>query len=156
MKTSKFTKLFIAFCAMSALVACGGPGEVDARDQFIGGYDYQATGKAVITVGPAKYNVPLDASGVFTISKVGNQDQVIIVGYNDTINATVSGDQLILESNVTHTQSSGVNVQLTFDYDKATLVDNKLSWTSTVKAYATSSGFAAYGDGEVSVVATKK
>lgn len=156
MKTSKFTKLFIALCAMTALVACGGPGEVDPRDQFVGGYDYQATGKAVITIGPVKYNIPLDAQGIFTVSKVGDQDQVIIVGYNDTINATISGNQLILESNVTHTQSSGVNIQLKFDYDKATLVDNKLTWNSTVKAYATSSGFAAYGDGSVSVVATKK
>ena len=79
-----------------------------------------------------------------------------MVGYNDTINATVSGNQLMLESNVVYTESSGVEIQLTFDYDKATLTENQLKWDSSVKAYATYSGYAAHGEGNVSVVATKQ
>ena len=47
MKTSKFTQLFVVLYAMSALVACGGLGEVDPRDQFIGAYSYKASGNLV-------------------------------------------------------------------------------------------------------------
>lgn len=156
MKTTKFTKLIFAAVSVFALAACGGSTEVDPRDQFVGGYTYGSTGKAEIVVGPLKYNIPLDETGTFTISKVGNQDKVMLVGYNDTINATVSGNQLILESNVVYTKVSGIDVQLTFNYDKATLVENQLSWNSDVKAYATYSGYAVTGTGSVSVVATKQ
>lgn len=156
MKAKILSKFCIVLSAMVALVACGGPGEVDPRDQFVGGYNYESTGKAEIKVGPLTYNIPLDGKGSFSVSKVGDKDKVMLVGYNDTINATVSGNQLILESNVVYTETSGVPVQLTFTYDRATLTDDQLTWNSAVKAYATYSGYAVYGDGTVSVVATNQ
>ena len=156
MKAKNLSKFCIVLSTVVALAACGGPGEVDPRDQFVGGYNYESTGKAEIKVGPLTYNIPLDGKGSFTVSKAGDKDKVMLVGYNDTINATVSGNQLILESNVVYTESSGVEIQLTFDYDKATLTENQLKWDSSVKAYATYSGYAAHGEGNVSVVATKQ
>ncbi len=156
MKAKNLSKFCIVLSTVVALAACGGKNEVDPRDQFVGGYNYESTGKAVIKLGIITYDIPLSGKGNFTISKVGDKDKVILVGYNDTINATVSGNQLILESNVVYTENSGVEIQLTFDYDKATLTENQLKWDSSVKAYATYSGYATSGDGNVSVVATKQ
>ena len=121
MKVKNLSKFCIVLSTVVALAACGGSGEVDPRDQFVGGYNYESTGKAVIKLGIITYDIPLSGKGNFTIS-----------------------------------ETSGVPVQLTFTYDKATLTDNQLTWESSVKAFATYSGYAVYGDGTVSVVATKQ
>ena len=157
MKTKIF--MLIAFAAM--LMSCGGiqteePTQTDVRDKFVGRYAYEATGTVLVDLGAVHYNIPLNETGTFSISKAGDKDQVILVGYNDTIQAKVSGDQLILESNVINTQYNSIALQLTFSYGQATLTGKQLSWNSDVTAYATYSVFAATGTGTVSVVATKQ
>lgn len=96
-------KYFYNYCmimaVLLALTACEGNKEVDPRDAFIGTYSYEATGSVDFDFGITSYSVPLNEQGTFTISKSGDGDQVVIDGWNDPINATVSGNQLILESN---------------------------------------------------------
>lgn len=157
MKTRFF--MFIALATM--LGSCGGPQteeptQTDMRDKFVGKYAYEATGTVLVDLGAVRYNIPLNETGAFSISKAGDKDQVILVGYNDTIQAKVSGDQLILESNVINTQYNSIALQLTFSYGQATLIGKQLAWESDVTAYATYSFFAATGNGTVSVIATKQ
>lgn len=156
MKTSKLAKMFVALCAMSALVACGGSGQVDQRDQFVGAYSYKASGSLDFYAGDRKIlSVPLNEEGTLTIAKSGDKDQVNIIGYNDTIRAKASGNTLILESNDYTQTKSGLTVQMHFTYGKATLTDNVLSWQSDVTGVGTYMGITANGNGSVSVVATK-
>lgn len=154
MKTN-YIKLFFAAAAMCVLAACGGS-DVDPRDSFVGEYVYSSTGSAEIAVGPLKYTIPLDQTGTFTIIKEGEEDQVALVSQIDTIHATVSGKNMLLELSALNTQTSGIDVRLTFDNNKATLAGTILTWTSGVNAYATYSGIAATGNGSVTVTATKK
>lgn len=157
----KYIRLFIAMMAVMAFASCGQnepetPTKVDARDKFVGTYAYEATGSVAVSLGAVNYNIPLDETGTFSISKEGDQDKVALVGYNDTIQAKVSGDQLILESNVINTQYNSIALQLTFSYGQATLSGKQLAWESDVTAYAAYGIFAATGTGTVSVVATKQ
>ena len=151
-------KKFIQFClvAVVAIVfaSCNGNG-VDQRDNFVGVYSYTATGSVAFNLGITNYTVPLDEQGTFTISKEGDGNKVVIKGWNDPINATVSGNQLILESNEYDTTYGGIALQLSFSHGKATLAGNQLTWVSEVNGKAQYSGYAATGTGTVNMVATK-
>ena len=138
-----------------ALTACGENKEVDQRDIFVGAYSYEATGSVDFNFGITSYSVPLNEQGIFTISKSGDGDQVVIEGWNDPIYATVSGNQLTLESNNYDTTYGGIALQLSFSYGKATLVDDRLTWDTNVSGKAQYSGLSAIGEGVVSMVATK-
>ena len=159
MKAKIFLKCMIAAVVMVTLAACEGgntPEKIDQRDAFVGAYDYVATGNVVLQTSFTPVTIPLNDKGTFTISKVGDKDQIVIVGYNDSINATVSGNQLVLETNTYNTTLSSIEVQLTFNYDKATLTGNQLTWNSDVYGTGTYNAISASGTGTVSVVATKK
>lgn len=153
-------KKFIQFCltavALVAFAACTSKQEVDPRDAFIGAYTYEAKGSVDFNFGITNYSVPLNNQGTFTISKSGDGNKVVIEGWNDPINATVSGNQLTLESNEYETTYGEIALQLSFSYGKATLADNKLTWETEVNGSAQYSSFAANGTGIVSMVATKK
>ena len=151
----------LAAIVMLGFASCGEPQteeptKVDVRDKFVGTYAYEATGTVQVSLGAVNYNIPLNETGTFSISKVGDQDKVVLVGYNDTIQAKVSGDQLILESNVVNTQYNSIALQLTFSYGQATLSGKQLAWESDVTAYAVYSIFVATGTGTVSVKANKQ
>ena len=153
-------KKFIQFClaamVLVAFAACEGNQEVDPRDAFIGAYTYEAKGSVDFNFGITSYSVPLNEQGTFTISKSGDGNKVVIKGWNDPINATVSGNQLILESNEHATTYGEIALQLSFSHGKATLADNKLTWETAVSGTGQYSSFAANGTGIVSMVATKK
>ena len=153
-------KKFIQFCltavVLVAFAACTSKQEVDPRDAFIGAYTYEAKGSVDFNFGITNYSVPLNNQGTFTISKSGDGNKVVIEGWNDPINATVSGNQLTLESNEYETTYGEIALQLSFSYGKATLADNKLTWETEVNGSAQYSSFAANGTGIVSMVATKK
>lgn len=153
-------KKFIQFCltavVLVAFAACTSKQEVDPRDAFIGAYTYEAKGSVDFNFGITNYSVPLNNQGTFTISKSGDGNKVVIEGWNDPINATVSGNQLTLESNEYETTYGEIALQLSFSYGKATLADNKLTWETEVNGSAQYSSFAANGTGIVSMAATKK
>lgn len=152
-------KNFINCCmiltVLLAWTACEGNKEVDPRDAFIGAYTYSASGSVDFNFGITSYSVPLNEQGTFTISKSGDGDKVVIEGWNDPIYATVSGNQLTLESNNYDTTYGGIALQLSFSYGKATLVDDRLTWDTNVSGKAQYSGLSAIGEGVVSMVATK-
>lgn len=152
-------KYFYNYCmilaVLFALTACEGNKEVDPRDIFVGTYSYEATGSVEFKASPLHWNIPLDETGTFTITKEGNQDKVVITGWNDPINATVSGTQLILESNTYSTTYGDIALTFSFTYEKATLVDNSLTWKTDVSGVGQYSGFSIPGTGSVSMVATK-
>ena len=64
---------------------------VDPRDAFVGVYSYQSEGALEADLGITTFKLPLDGTGEFTITKIGEGDQVQLIGVNDTINASVSG-----------------------------------------------------------------
>ena len=156
MKRNLLKKLFFAAMAVVMLAACGGTNEVDQRDAFVGAYAYTATGSVDFQAGFLQVNLPLNESGTFTIRKEGDGDKVVIEGYNNPINATVSGNQLILESNTWQSTSGGIEFDLTFTYDNATLSENQLTWDSDVYGTAKYSSITADGNGDLSVVAIKQ
>lgn len=156
MKRNLLKKLFFAAMAVVMLAACGGKNEVDQRDAFVGVYAYTATGSVDFQAGFFQVNLPLNETGTFTIRKEGDGDKVVIEGYNNPINATVSGNQLILESNTWQSTSGGIVFDLTFTYGKATLSENQLTWDSDVYGTAKYSSITADGNGDLSVVAIKQ
>ena len=153
-------KKFIQFClaavVLVAFAACENKKEVDPRDAFVGSYTYDAKGSVDFNFGITNYSVPLNNQGTFTISKSGDGNKVVIEGWNDPINATVSGNQLILESNNYETKYGEITLQLSFSYGTATLSDNQLTWETEVSGTGQYSSFAANGNGPVSMIATKK
>lgn len=71
------------------------------------------------------------------------------------INATVSGNQLTLESNNYDTMYE-ITLKSSFSYGTATLADNRLSWNTDVSGEGRYGSYAATGSGTVSMVAIKK
>lgn len=155
MKKILFFAFVLVVCAVT-FTACE-RNDVDSRDSFIGEYTFNATGDVELYVGSTRlFNVPLDQDGTFIISKAEEEGQVMIVGYNDTIYAAVSGNNLFIESTVTNEEYNGATIKMTFIYGKATLVENRLSWETDVQATATYGVLSGSGTGHISVVATKK
>ena len=80
----------------------------------------------------------------------------MIEGWNDPINATVSGNQLTLESNNYDTMYGEIALQLSFSYGKATLTDKRLTWNSDVSGQGKYGSYTATGTGTVTMTATKQ
>ena len=141
------------------LVACSKEDkeEVDPRDAFVGTYDYKATGNVDIYAGGVKtLSIPLNDNGTFSISKYGDENKVVIVGYNDSIRAVVNGDQLALESDTITYSYGQFNLQMMLSYENAKLVDKKLNWEADIMAMGTYESYSINGSGHVSMEATKK
>lgn len=147
----------LAVAAISlVLSSCGGQNNPDPRDAFVGTYSYEASGNIDFDFSITTYHIPLNDKGKITISKVGDENKVLIEGWNNPINATIAGNQLILESNEYTTNYGDIALQLSFTYHKATLVENKLTWDTDVRGEGRYSSFSAIGAGTISVVATKE
>ena len=155
MKKYLFIAITLIVSAL-AFTACE-KDKVDPRDAFIGEYDFNATGSVELYAGSTHLlDVPLDEAGTLAISKAEEEGQVLIIGYNDTIHAAVSGNNLFLESTVYTQEYNGATIMMTLVYGKATLEENQLSWETDVQATATYSVLSGSGTGHITVVATKK
>jgi hypothetical protein len=152
----KFIRFCLAAVVLVAFAACEKKQEVDPRDAFVGAYTYEAKGHVDFNFGITSYSIPLNNQGTFTISKSGDGNKVVIEGWNDPINATVSGNQLTLESNNYETKYGEITLQLSFSYGTATLSDNKLTWETEVSGSGQYGSLSATGNGVVSMIATKK
>ena len=130
------------------------PEPVDPRDAFVGVYSYQSEGALEADLGITTFKLPLDGTGEFTISTVGEGDKVQIIGFNDTINASVSGKNLILESNTIAANVKGYNMQLQFANTTATLTDNILNWQTDLEAIVSVSGMNILVGGQLTMNAT--
>jgi len=152
----RLVKFFFTLVAMFCLISCEG-NRVDPRDAFVGEYSFAASGSVDLYMGATKlYTVPLDETGTFTITKAEEDGEVLIIGYNDTIHASVSGKHLLFESTTTNYEYEGVKLQMTFVYGKATLEENQLHWNTDVQATGSYGAFSASGTGQIAVVATKR
>ena len=144
------------------LVACGlfqgcitvDPPE-DLRDAFVGVYSYQSEGSIEADLGITTFTLPLDGTGEFTITKVGEGDQVQLIGVNDTINASVSGQNLILDINTIATTIQGYSMELQFANNTATLTDNILNWQTDLEAIVSVAGVSMRVGGQLTINATK-
>ena len=144
------------------LVACGlfqgcitvDPPE-DLRDAFVGVYSYQSEGSIEADLGITTFTLPLDGTGEFTITKVGEGDQVQLIGVNDTIYASVSGQNLILDINTIATTIQGYSMELQFANNTATLTDNILNWQTDLEAIVSVAGVSMRVGGQLTINATK-
>ena len=127
---------------------------VDPRDAFVGVYSYQSEGALEADLGITTFKLPLDGTGEFTISTVDEGDKVQIIGYNDTINASVSGNNLILESNIITETIQGYSMELQFANTTATLADNVLNWQTDLEAIVSVSGMNIFVAGQLTMNAT--
>ncbi len=154
----RLAQLTLFFITLVALVSCGKQNQPvsDPRDAFIGEYDFQATGNLDLHIGSAvAYSIPLNENGSFTIAPAEEPGEVLIIGYNDTIHATVANQYLLFESTTTNMEYSGVSLQLTFIYGKAKLENNTLTWHTDVLGTASYNAIALTGTGQIDVIATR-
>jgi hypothetical protein len=80
---------------------------------------------------------------------------VQLIGVNDTINASVSGQNLILDINTIATTVKGYNMQLQFANNTATLTDNILiNWQTDLEAIVSVSGMNILVAGQLTMNAT--
>ena len=96
----------------------------------------------------------MDGTGEFTITKVGEGDQVQLIGVNDTINASVSGQNFILDINTIATTIQGYSMQLQFVNNTATLTDNILNWQTDLEAIVSVAGMSMRVGGQLTMNAT--
>lgn len=155
------TKLFLFAALATLLFASCDPNTpttttpTDPRDKFVGEYSFVATGNVNVNLTITEWNIPLNESGTFEITKAEAENEVLITGYGATINAVVSDNQLILESTTSEMEYSGATVQLTFTHGRATLTDSQLTWSTTVTAIVTYNSLTASGNGQISMIADK-
>ena len=128
---------------------------VDLRDAFVGVYSYQSEGSIEADLGITTFTLPLDGTGEFTITKVGEGDQVQLIGVNDTIYASVSGQNLILDINTIATTIQGYSMELQFANNTAILTDNILNWQTDLEAIVSVAGVSMRVGGQLTINATK-
>lgn len=149
---------FICTIVMVAAVLCGCErGQVDPRVAFVGDYSYVSTGEIDIYLGvvPAG-KLPLDYEGEFTLELGKASNELLMIDGNDTTVAVVSNNTIYLEP-VTQIESmGGVDMEITYDYGEATLINNQLDWQVDVSVTATYQGAVLSGSGPIEIVATKK
>ena len=145
-----------AVCVLLSFQGCPTtpPEPVDPRDAFVGVYSYQSEGSLEVDLGITTFTLPLDGTGEFTITKVGEGDQVQLIGVNDTINASVSGQNLILDINTIATTIQGYSMELQFANNTATLTDNILNWQTDLEAIVSVAGMSMRVGGQLTMNAT--
>ena len=163
-KLGKKTGWLIAIVLI--LTACSPSGQEpkvpeDARDAFVGQYDYSSTGNIEFTaLGAVPMSIPLNKEGSFTIAKESEENKVAIVGAilgeKDSIHAIVTGNQLVLEQSSTSYKEDDMSIQMMLSYDKATLTGNELVWDADILGVATYSGLSVSCTGHISMIAVKQ
>ena len=150
----RFIQISIAAVIGIALAACDN--KVDPRDAYVGVYNYEAVGTVVFNAAIVTLTVPLDESGTMTITKQGNEDKVLIEGFHDPIQATVSGDKLVLEAGTYTMEQSGIIYEMVLNHGNATLNEKQLSWNIDIQGTARYNSITVPGNGSAVVTATKQ
>ena len=162
-KSFALITLVCAIAAAFVFVACEGDdgNKADARDAFVGTYNYVATGSvAAYYDGNMIMNYPLDSKGRLDILKVGSGDEVMIDGLREMDRAIVLGDQLIMEGPMVITTRYGNNLRK-FSYSDAygTMNGDTLNIVmnvDVVREYDSMDGhYTAYGSDKLYVIAVK-
>lgn len=150
---------FICTIVMVAAVLCGCErGQVDPRVAFVGDYSYVSTGEIDIymdRVVPAG-KLPLDNEGEFTMVLGEASNEILMIEGNDTTVAVVSNNTIYLEPVTVIESMAGIDMEITYDYEEATLINNQIDWQVEVSVKATYLGVVLSGSGPIEIVATKK
>ena len=149
---------FICTIVMVAAVLCGCErGQVDPRVAFVGDYSYVSTGEIDIYMGAVPAGkLPLDNEGEFTMVLGEASNEILMIEENDTTVAVVSNNTIYLEPVTVIESMAGVDMEITYDYGEATLINNQLDWQVEVSIKATYQGAVLSGSGPIEIVATKK
>lgn len=149
---------FICTIVMVAAVLCGCErGQVDPRVAFVGDYSYVLTGEIELYMGDVSAGkLPLDNEGEFTLVLGKASNEILMIDGNDTTVAVVSNNTIYLEPLTQIESMRGVDMEITYDYGEATLINNQLDWQGEVSVKATYQGFVLSGSGPIEIVATKK
>lgn len=151
---------FICTIVMVAAVLCGcerGHVDPDPREAFVGDYSYVSTGEIELYLGDVPAGkLPLDNEGEFTLVLGKASNEILMIEENDTAVAVVSNNTIYLEP-LTQIESMGkIDMEITYDYGEATLINNQLDWQGEVSVKATYQGAVLSGSGPMEIVATKK
>ena len=154
----KHLKILCAILLVAVMLwGCERGGGADARTSFLGDYTFVSNGDIDLYAGSVKVvTVPLDKEGEMSIVAADKANTVWIIAENDTALAYISGSELFMEATKDTTTIGGVSMEMSFTYGRATLVENKLSWTTDVDITATYKSMSLSGKGKVDIVATKK
>lgn len=86
--------MFLAVAAMT-FASCEKDNDDDPRDQFVGSYTSVSSGTMSMTIGGQKIpDVPLAGTDIFTISKAGDANKVIVKSNGESTECNVSGNKL--------------------------------------------------------------
>lgn len=141
--------------------------EVDARDPFVGTYAYETDGEMAFdqTIpGQGAATLPLESTGTFNITKLGDKDSVLISGAFDgkipPFKAIVNGNQLTLVEKEYSAKGAIFTATMTIANTTVNMVDEALSWETDATCVATITLLGASttitGNGNVTMTATKK
>ena len=129
----------------------------DPRDVFVGDYSFESTGNIDLYAGAVKVvTVPMDQKGELAIAPGDEDDTVWVIASGDSVLAYVHDNQLFMDPTEEETSIGELAMELSFTYSKATLKDNKLSFSSDVEITASYKDYSLFGTGKVDIVATKK
>ena len=156
----RIVKTCVVLMAVLAFAACE---SIDPRDMFEGAYAYEATGKMSIKATLTQLNIPFEEEGTFTITKHKHEKEKVVVKWynnslysNDSIYATVSGNQLILDSETYYMMVNSIQMQFTLVNPQATLVGDSLKCESDIIGKSMYNSVSVEGEGDIYLLAIKQ
>ena len=143
--------------AVAVLCGCEKNANNNARQAFIGDYTFVTNGSIDLYLESKKViTMPVHEKGEMTIAPAQKENAVWIIADNDSALAYISGNEMFMDPVKEKTTMSGIEMEMSFSYGKATLEGDKLSWTSDMDIKATYNSATLTGNGQVDIVATKK
>lgn len=135
MKTMK-NYWYALLAIMFVFAGCKSDSEVDARDAFVGTYDYVTDGEMTFTtfVPGIDPKLPLQSEGTFKIEKLSKKDSVLISGAFggkiEPFKAIVKGSQLEFVKKSYNAKGQTFEVLLTVNNTTASLAKDTLTWVA--------------------------
>ena len=131
----RFLPVF-ALCASMFFIGCSSSkDEVDLRENFVGTYYLNVTSDVKMSNGTKTVDFPMDATDknfVVTLNST-NKNKVNISGYYGNTTATINGNKLEFDEDMTVTDYiSGVYMQIEWRHGPAEIKNNTLTWSSVV------------------------
>lgn len=155
MRNKFFNMCAVLLMAVAALCGCEKNAN-DARAAFIGDYSFVSEGSIDFYLESKKVTLPMINKGEMTIAPAQKENAVWVIADNDSTLAYISGNAMFMEPVKETTTMSGMKMDMSFTYGKATLEGDKLSLTAEMEVTATYQSATFTGNGQVDIVATKK
>ena len=137
------------------LIACSEQNGVDQRDKLVGAYTFTSSGSLDFAFMGESMSIPLDGEGNFSIAKAGKKNKVIFAVFNDSIYATLSGNEIQLDNDSYTMSMEGMSLEVKIANDKITIDGEQLKWTTDLTATVKYEGLGISGSGDVSMTGNK-